>query len=78
MSTYDGFYWQRDGLAIGSPRVLRFANGWLSRFENNMKGEAKLYSRFRDNILKERKSQHGARELNHINTAYQKTCDLEI
>ena len=70
MSTHDGFYWQRDGLAMGSPPAPHFANGWLSQFENNIKGEAKLYFRYMDDILKERKRQHGTQELNRINTLH--------
>ena len=70
MSTHDGFYWQRDGLAMGSPPAPHFANGWLSQFENNIKGEAKLYFRYMDDILKERKRPHAVQELNHINTLH--------
>ena len=45
MSTHDGFYWQRDGLAMGSPPAPHFPNEWLNQFESNIKGEAKLYFR---------------------------------
>ena len=70
MSTHDGFYWQRDGLAMGSPPAPHFANGWLSQFENNIKGDAKLYFRYMDDILKECKHQQAVQELNDINTLH--------
>ena len=70
MSTHDGFYWQRDGLAMGSPPAPHFANGWLSQFENTIKGESKLYFRYMDDILKERKCQHAVQELNNINALH--------
>ena len=70
MSTHDGFYWQRDGLAMGSPPAPHFANGWLSQFENSIKGESRLYFRYMDDILKERKCQHAVQELNNINALH--------
>ena len=70
MSTHDGFYWQRDGLAMGSPPAPHFANGWLSQFENDIKGEAKLYFRYMDDILKERKRQLAEKELSDINALH--------
>ena len=70
MSTHDGFYWQRDGLAMGSPPAPHFANGWLSQFESTIKGDARLYFRYMDDILKERKCQHAMQELININALH--------
>ena len=42
MLTHDGLYLQREGLAMGSPPAPCFANGWLSMFDNRVKGDAKL------------------------------------
>ena len=70
MSTHDEFCWQRNGLAMGSPPAPHFDNGWLSQLENSVKGEARLYFGYMDNILKERKSQHAIQELNNIDALH--------
>ena len=51
--THDGFYIQKDGLAMGSPPAPHLANGWLSQFEPNIRGEAQLYERYMDDIIRE-------------------------
>ena len=53
MSTHDGYYKQVDGLAMGSPLAPHLANGWLSQFDNIIKGKARLYARYMDNILQD-------------------------
>jgi len=53
MLTNDGFYRQVDGLAMGSPPAPLLANGWLSKFDNLIKGDAKLFARYMDDILRE-------------------------
>ena len=53
MSTHDGYYKQIDGLAMGSPPAPHLANGWLSQFEDVIRGDAKLYERYMDDILRE-------------------------
>ena len=40
-----------DGLAMGSPPAPHLANGWLSTFDNTIKGNSKLYTRYMDDIL---------------------------
>ena len=55
MLTHDGYYIQRDGLAMGSSPAPHLANGWLSQYEDTIKGESKLYDRYMDDILKEEK-----------------------
>ena len=50
-NTHDGFYKQIDGLAMGSPPAPHLANGWLSSFDNIIKGSSKLYTRYMDDIL---------------------------
>ena len=67
MSTHDGFYVQRDGLAMGSPPAPHFANGWLSKFDSVIRGEAKLYFRYMDDILKEVNREHVEQQLRDIN-----------
>ena len=57
MLTHDGYYTQKDGLAMGSSPAPHLANGWLSQYEETIKGEYKLYYRYMDNILKEEKKE---------------------
>ena len=52
MSTCDGYYTQIDGLAMGSPCAPLLANGWLSQFDHDIKGDAKLYFRYMDDIFR--------------------------
>lgn len=56
MLTHDGFYRQKDGLAMGSPPAPNFANGWLSQIDHIIKDKAKLYSRYMDDIFREIKT----------------------
>ena len=51
MSTHDGFYFQTDGLAMGCPPAPFLANGWLSKFDNTISSEAKIYFRYMDDVL---------------------------
>ena len=51
--SHDGYDRQVDGLAMGSPPAPLLANGWLSKFDHNIKGDAKLFSRYMDDILRE-------------------------
>ena len=52
MSTCDGYYIQKDGLAMGSPCAPLLANGWLSQFDRDIKGDAKIYFRYMDDIFR--------------------------
>ena len=67
MSTHDGYYRQIDGLAMGSPSAPCLANGWLSQFDEDIKGDAKLYSRYMDDILCDIKSNYMWEKLGEIN-----------
>ena len=42
--SHDGYYKQIDGLAMGSPQAPLLANGWISKFDQTIKGDAKLYT----------------------------------
>ena len=55
MLTHDGYYTQIEGLAMGSPPASHLANGWMSQFDSDIKGESKLYFRYMDAILKDNK-----------------------
>ena len=70
MSTHDGFYKQVDGLAMGSPPAPHLANGWFSQFEDSIKGNAKIYDRYMDDILRESKCSLVEQKLAEINTLH--------
>ena len=44
MLTHDGYYRQKDGLAMGSPPAPLIANGWLYQHDPKVKDNAKLYT----------------------------------
>ena len=54
MLTHDGHYKQVDGLAMGSPPAPHLANGWLSQFDDVIRKDPKLFSRYyMDDIVRE-------------------------
>ena len=57
MLTNNGYYRQTDGLAMGSPLAPLLANGWLSKFDEKMKGEGRMYFRYMEDILRDIKCQ---------------------
>ena len=80
MSTLDGYYKQVDGLAMGSPPAPHLANGWLSQFENIIKGEAKIYDRYMDDIIREiekSKAEERLDEINHLHRNLKFTTEIE-
>ena len=52
MSTHDGPYKQVDGLAMGSPPAPYLANGWLNQYDGTIKGDAQLYARYMDDVVR--------------------------
>ena len=70
MSTHDGFYKQVDGLAMGSPPAPHLANGWLSQFEKTIRGDAKLYERYMDDILTNIEKSKANQKLEEINSLH--------
>ena len=38
---------------MGSPPAPHLANGWLSQFDNAIQGNAKMFSRYMDDIIRE-------------------------
>ena len=70
MSTHDGFYYQRDGLAMGSPPAPHLANGWLSQYDSTVRGDAKIYYRYMDDIVKDEKCAKVEDKLSEINNLH--------
>ena len=80
-STHLGYYVQKDGLAMGSPPAPHLANGWLSTFDNVIKGESEFFERYMDDILRTVKNDEVDTELNRINNLHpclSFTSELEI
>ena len=71
MLTHDGYYTQIEGLAMGSPPAPHLANGWMSQFDSDIKGESKLYFRYMDDILKDNKKINIEQKLHDINTLHE-------
>lgn len=67
MLTNDGFYRQKDGLAMGSSPSPMLANAWMSQFESAIRDEAALYSRYMDDILRNIKLSQIDQKLEDIN-----------
>ena len=62
MSTHEGYYRQVDGLAMGSPPAALIANGWLYKCYVEVRGDAKLYARYMDDIIRRIKR----KEINNV------------
>ena len=87
MLTFDGFYRQIDGLAMGSPPAPMLANGWMSTFDRIIRDNALLYERYMVQFTVER--EHNASlafvdmQINHvdkklISTWYTKSTDTGL
>ena len=70
MSTHDGYYKQIDGLAMGSPPAPHLANGWMSKFDGQIQGNAKLFTRYMDDILRDIKRDEIDNKLAEINNLH--------
>ena len=68
--TNDGFYRQVDGLAMGSPPAPQLANGWMSKFDERIKGNSTLYSRYMDDIIRDIKKNQIDSKLDEINNLH--------
>ena len=67
LSTHDGLYRQIDGLAMGSQPAPPLANIWLSKFEPDIKDDAKIFERYMDDILRTIKAEMIETKLHAIN-----------
>ena len=70
MLTHEGVIKQVDGLAMGSPPAPHLANGWLSQFESTIRGDAKIYDRYMDDILREIERLRAMEKLEEINNLH--------
>ena len=70
MLTNDGLYRQTDGLAMGSPPAPLLANGWLRKFDDTIKGDADVYTRYMDDILRDISSDDIDDKLVEINSLH--------
>jgi len=81
MATHDGYYEQIDGLAMGSPPAPHLANGWMSQYDEEIRGEAKIFARYMDDIFRDIKSAEVDQKLVEINGFHPKlsfTIEREI
>ena len=81
MLTHDGYYRQRDGLAMGSPPAPPLANGWLHSHDHKIRDDAKLYSRYIDDIIRsisKCKVETKLREINNLHPSLSFTIETEI
>ena len=70
MLTHDGYYKQKDGLAMGSPPAPHLANGWLSQFDGQIKDDAKLFSRYMDDTIRDIKRNRKEEKLYELNNLH--------
>ena len=70
ISTHDGFYRQTDGLAMGSAPAPHLANGWLSGFDETIKGSSSFYHRYMDDIITFCENDHVNSKLSEINSLH--------
>ena len=61
---------QVDGLAMGSPPAPHFANGWLSKYDNTIKSDAKLYAGYMDDIIQNMPKNEINQKLEDINNLH--------
>ena len=67
MLTHNGYYVQKDGLAMGSPPAPLLANIWLAKFDNDIKDDAKLFDRYMDDIIRSIRLNQIEEKLRQIN-----------
>ena len=67
LSTHDGLYRQIDGLAMGSQPAPPLANICLSKFEPDIKDDAKIFERYMDDTLRTIKAEMIETKLHGIN-----------
>ena len=80
MSTHDGYYIQKDGLAMGSPPAPPLANIWLAKREPTIRDDAKLFERYMDDVIRSIKQdvvEEKLREINSMHNNLKFTIEIE-
>ena len=70
MLAHDGAYPQIDGLAMVSQPAPPLSNIWLSKYEPNIRDDAKLFERYINDILRTIKQQFSQAKLKEINALH--------
>ena len=55
---------------MGSPPAPHLANGWLSQFDDQIRGDAKIFSRYMDDIIEDIKTTEIHEKLSFINSLH--------
>ena len=79
--THDGYYRQKDGLAMGSPPAPLLANGWFSKHDAMIRGNAKLHARYMDDLIHSIKQcdiNQKLQEINNIHPSLKFTIETEV
>ena len=80
MWTHDGYYRQKDGLAMGAPPAPPLANIWMSIHDPHIRANAKLYRRYVDDIIMSIKKdliQSKLQEINDLHGNLKFTFEME-
>ena len=80
MLTHDGYYRQRDGLAMGSPPAPLLANGWMHKHDHKISDDAKLFSRYVDDVLRsihKDRIEEKLAEINRLHPSLRFTIEVE-
>ena len=80
MSTCDGYYRQKDGLAMGSPPAPCLANIWLFTREPETRDDAKSFERYMDDIIRsifENRIEEKVQQVNSLHENLQFTVERE-
>ena len=70
ISTHNGFYKQKEGLAMGINVAPMLANGWLSSFDKLIKEDSEFYFRYMDDIVTTGKKDDFDSKLDKINALH--------
>ena len=70
MSTHDGYYIQKDGLAMGCPPAPFLANGWMSQYDKDIRGNSKIFFRYMDDVIQDLKASECQEKLKEINSLH--------
>ena len=85
MLTNDGYFRQKDELAMGSPPVPLIANCWMSKFDPILRDNAVFFSRYLDDVVREIKKNSFEDKVKSINNlhpslkfTYEEECENRI